>query len=363
MADLYGTYSKRIKLTIDHTKIDADVTWFPITVFFTVTQGEEIFSEFDADGDYMKCAFTKADGVTELYAEMELFDVSESKAIYHVSLDGWVIDNDVDTDFYYYYDNDAADNTNYIGTINTVAGGNVWDSDFKAVYHMVDATTSTILDSTSNNNGGTKKAANEPIEATGQVGQAQDFDGTDDYITAEDSASLDHAAGFTLEVVADPDNTDVYGFLLTRYRTAGADEGYQLYQYTTGAGVWEFWLTINDVSKGIDSDSAPSGAFQHVVAVRDADGVMNMYIDGAVQTETDTLSGAIDIESKLYIGSYINLAQNYAGIMDEVRISNIARSAAWLKATYNTLWDTLLTYGSQEPPAEETNAIFFGMNF
>jgi len=33
LADLFGTYDKRIKLTIDHTKIDADLSWFPVTVF------------------------------------------------------------------------------------------------------------------------------------------------------------------------------------------------------------------------------------------------------------------------------------------------------------------------------------------
>ena len=34
MADLFGTYDKRIKFTADHTKIDADVTWFPVMAQF-----------------------------------------------------------------------------------------------------------------------------------------------------------------------------------------------------------------------------------------------------------------------------------------------------------------------------------------
>jgi len=55
-------YDKRIKLTIDHTKVDDTLSDFPVTVFFTSTQGEEIFTEFDADSDYMKCAFTSSDG-------------------------------------------------------------------------------------------------------------------------------------------------------------------------------------------------------------------------------------------------------------------------------------------------------------
>jgi len=136
MAWLSG-YNKRIKLTIDHTKVDSTLSNFPVTVFFTAAQAEEIFSEFDADSDYMKCAFTSSDGTTQLYAEKELFDVSESKAIYHVKVTS--VSSSADTDIYYYYDNDASDNTTYIGAINTTAGGHVWDSNFKAVYHMVDA--------------------------------------------------------------------------------------------------------------------------------------------------------------------------------------------------------------------------------
>ena len=31
--DLFSTYEQRIKVTVDHTKIDADLSWFPVTVF------------------------------------------------------------------------------------------------------------------------------------------------------------------------------------------------------------------------------------------------------------------------------------------------------------------------------------------
>jgi len=36
------------------------------------------------------------------------------------------------------------------------------------------------------------------------------------------------------------------------------------------------------------------------------------------------------------------------GLIDELRISNIARSAAWLKATKESSWDSLLTFGDNE---------------
>jgi hypothetical protein len=80
-ADLYGTYDQRIKLTVQQADIDADLTWFPVTVSFTAAQGEEIFAEFDADEDFDRVAFTTDDEETQIYADCELFDDSESKGI------------------------------------------------------------------------------------------------------------------------------------------------------------------------------------------------------------------------------------------------------------------------------------------
>ncbi|GAH49391.1 unnamed protein product, partial [marine sediment metagenome] len=115
MAWLSG-WDKRIKLDIDYTnKIGAGVTWFPVTVFLTATQGEEVFAELTTDAEYLKVAFTKTDGTTELYGECELFDVSEQKGIFHVSRTGWTID--ANTSIYMYYDKDHADNNTYIGAI------------------------------------------------------------------------------------------------------------------------------------------------------------------------------------------------------------------------------------------------------
>ena len=59
MADLFGTYDKRIKLTIDNSKVDSDVSWFPVTVFFTAAQAEEIFDEFEKHMDFKPETFSE----------------------------------------------------------------------------------------------------------------------------------------------------------------------------------------------------------------------------------------------------------------------------------------------------------------
>ena len=361
MGQLTG-YSKRIKLTIDNAKVDGDLSDFPVTIFFTSSQAEEIFAEFDADGDYMKCAFTTSDGVTQLYAEKELFDHSESKAIYHVKVTA--VSSSAGTDIYYYYNNTASDNTTYIGAINTTAGATVWDANFKAVYHMVDATTSTILDSTSNNNDGTKKAANEPIEATGKVGQGQDFDGTDDTITVPDSADFVGGGNMTSELIFKTSTQDLQGRGLFSH---GLDAAYNYIMYlTSNSGDFYFiprtasgtTLCLDNQADNYYADST----FRYMVGTFDkalGSARVKLYRNG---TSVDTKDGYNEdistVGTGLYFADYSSAF--FPGTIDEVRYSNSTRSAGWIKATYNSLWDTLLTYGAEERVG---GALFFAANF
>ena len=344
-------YDQRVKLTIDQTKIDtADLENFPVTAFFTAAQAEEIFAEFDADEDFDRGQFALGDD-TLLYAEKELFDDSESLGIYHTKIP--LVYFDADTDYYFYYDNDADHNTDYIGAINTAAGAAVWDGNFEAVYHMVDATTSTVVDSTSNNNDGTKKGANEPIEATGQVGQGQDFDGADDYIGITDIAAL--AGTQTIEATV----RSTFSAGMNQYIW---DEGGNVYQ-----------IQLYDVD---DSDGKPLVAFNghlftgatelqntntwyQITCTADGTSLVS-YVNGS---QDGTTTGTEQTPANITLGCYGGSGQFFDGIIDEVRVSSSVRTAAWIKATYNTLWDTLLTYGSEEIGGVTANAIMFGFAF
>ncbi len=50
----------------------------------------------------------------------------------------------------------------------------------------------------------------------------------------------------------------------------------------------------------------------------------------------------------------------FNGLIDEIRVSNVARSAAWIKASYNSGNNSLVSYGSEEGI---DNAVFFSCNF
>lgn len=344
--NLFDTYSKRIKLTVDHTKVDSNLSWFPVTVFFTAAQAEEVFAELTSDSDYMKCAFTKEDETTQLFGEMELFDVTGQKAVYHVSKAGWDISSSVDTDFYYYYDTRAADNTTYIGAVNTTPGAAVWDGNFVMVQHMADSTTSTILDSTSNSNDGTKKGVDEPIETVGKVGQGQHFDGTTDWIEVTHSTSLNISSTITVEMLVYPDNAPETG-IWERFVRKGTNS----WGFDRGSNSYRGFLYDSSSAYIASTNPSPTitnGEWQYISFTYDG---ANLKLNrNTTEVATEAHTGDIDTNSdNLMMGSQPTKVEDfYDGIMDEVRISSSVRSASWRKATYNSLWDTLLTYGDEE---------------
>lgn len=352
-------YDQRIKLTIDNTKIDSTLSNFPVTVFFTSAQAEEIFTEFDADSDYMKCAFTASDGETQLYAEKELFDDSAQKAIYHVKVTS--VASGAGTDIYYYYDNDHVDNTTYIGAINTAAGAAVWDANFKAVYHMTDDTTSTILDSTSNNNDATKKAANQPNEVDGDVGKTQDFDGNDDYISF---VPFDYdKSTFTLMTTFAKDEGETVNRLMT-FDNNSISYGSIYLSYITTTDLVQFFNGGNSVTFAYDSYT-PSNYNVYCMKLNHTTTNAEAFLNG---TSVDTFTAGTNHSStgnaNLLLGTGRNITGRYSDMTaTEFRVSNIDRASAWAKGTSNTLLDTLLTYGSEETEEEEEGNALFWFNF
>ena len=346
-------WDKRIKLTIDHSKIDASLSHFPVTIILSSTHGDCVFDELTQDANRKKIAFTKSDGTTQLYGEIEKWDDANESAVIHISLSGWSISSSADTDFYMYYDKDHADNDTYIGDIDSTPGHSVWDSNFKFVCHMVDETTSAVKDSTSNGNDGTKKAANEPIEAAGKVGEGQDFDGANDHISITVDATLNPETGsFTVEAVAKSSGSGTTRDIMDN-RESGDGEGWAL-MFSSMSGTTKFAIEDHNANQlWMEGDTnCFDGSYHYIVGVRDVPtDKLKLYFDGASDAidGTDPTTVTVNSTVNLIIGIGVNLSSlPFDNIIDELRISKTNRAAAWIKATYNTLWDTLLTYGSEE---------------
>ena len=154
-----SNWAYRKKITVDSSKVPSTQTNFPVLINITDT---DLRDHAQSSGNDI--LFTNATG-TKLNHEIDLWVNTTGQLVAWVNVTS--LSSSADTILYMYYGNsDAADQQNVHGT---------WDENYVAVYHMNDVTTSTILDSTSNANHGTKKGANEPNQVDGKIGKAQDF--------------------------------------------------------------------------------------------------------------------------------------------------------------------------------------------
>jgi len=169
------------------------------------------------------------------------------------------------------------------------------------------------LDSTANDNDGSCVGALDP-NATGQIDSGDDFDGTDDYIDIGTGPTSVQTVSFwvypqtTTECLVNLTGTSV---------CISANAG-----TVTAIG---FTGTPTIYVDGESSSTIVAGEWQHV----------------AVTTDTAENASNLDI-GRIADANYLE------GMMDEVRLSQTARTAAWIKADCFSGDNSLLTYGSEE---------------
>ena len=354
-----GTWKSRMKLTVDSGDIDGNLTYFPLTVFLGTSVGitnADISAIFDEVGaNSKKIAITKADGFTQLYVEIEKWDNGAEVAVLHVSKGDLVLSSSGDTDLYIYFDNSQADNTTYVGDPESAPGESVWDANHVMVQHMNDFDTSNIHDSTDNDNDGIKKGANEPNEVAGKIGESQDFDGTDDYITFGDIPDTD-IGNYDFTVNAWFKTNTISGRCLLGKSLEGALVKWWVISIgiTGGAGAISAETDDNANKRTVATPDTWNDNAWHMVTFVHNDGTgYELYIDG-VSKDTDIDNGDCSNNEDFTIGKAIRLVADdeWNGVVDEVRISHAARNDAWIAACYESQRDHLLTWTTAvETPA------------
>lgn len=348
-----GTWKYRRKITINKNTLQNSLRHFPLliklgsSVGLNSTDVTDIFDELGSN--YKKIAITKDDGITQLYAEVELWDSTNEVAYIWVSKDDFVISNVDDTVLYLYYDSTQSDNTSYIGDIGSSVSQNVWDSGFVGVWHMVDNTTSSILDSTSNANNGTKKSSGDPYEADGLVGKAQYFDG-DAYIDCGDNSILKVTTG-TIEAIFKLNSTSGVQYIGGIPYSTSWSSPYVGFQLHTNSVNMYYSLNINGTNR--EYASGYLNTTDWIYACHTYDGRVNKaYFNDKISYELTKYPGTISYSGspKFAIGvrNIGGLGEYLTGYVDEIRFSNIVRDYNWIKATYLTINDILNIFSDRE---------------
>jgi hypothetical protein len=356
----------RVPATVDSSVIDAALTWFPITIILDSSAGKtnaDVTAIFDEIGaSYLKLAVTQDDGTTELYVQVYKWDTVEKIGILNVSKTGWVLDGDADSNLYIYFDSTHADNTAYVRYRPITPGYNVWDSDTKAVYHM-DETVDPAYDSTSNyvmNCG--SQSGGVTYGVTGKVGKATDYAGVDEYLVGNNTGtgtSLQLTDHMTISMWIEPDVVNISEVFVCKGDMS--DSNPVNYRLSLSSG--KIYMIVrkdgtNSVGR-VGNTSIVQDAWTYVVGVFDHAGTgaarITIYINGvaessySAESSVGTLASYTDT-SVLEIGRQ-NASGDYRyynGAIDEIIISHSVRSAAWIKASYNSDKDSLLTYGTAQ---------------
>lgn len=321
----------RKKITIDRTKIDENLKDFPVLVKLTSSQLD--FTKVQSAGQDIR--FVDAYGNSLSY-EIEDWTQASSTA------DVWVkipqIASKTDTYFYMYYGNPAA--------ADAQNKTSVWDSNYKMVQHM---NSTSWLDSTSNAVNGTAYG-DATTTTSGQIGTAGTFDGTGDYLQMS-SDPLRNKPQVTVSMWVKASSATISGTEQFIVDTPGGGYLAMFLARATGGGYNNFLLGMDSGSNSdvFSTTLANTTNWYYVSGVYDGS-YERLYINGIQEGTPKARTGntySYTPPQPLYINSN-NSSGDFPGIIDEVRISNKARSAAWIKADYNSQNNTLLTFNKEE---------------
>lgn len=211
--------------------------------------------------------------------------------------------------------------------------------------NVLSADGQTIYDSSGNANSGTASdGANDTgmdCSVAGKRNTACNFDGEDDYIDISDNGIFDFqpAQQFTVSAWINKTATSTKGIVTNRNSSTAA--GWELITTDSSYG---FILGSSGTSKyyvSTASGTVVTGSWQHVLATYDGSGStdgMTVYINGKPQalSVSDNDSGSpITYSHTLRIGTNYNLASNFDGLIDDVRIYNYALSPAQIWKVMN----------------------------
>ena len=247
----------------------------------------------------------------------------------------------------------------YYGNATAAAGQDataVWNSSYSAVYHLNDSGT-TIDDSTSNANGGT--ATNGPASATGQVAGDLSFDGANDYVDLGNNRSFsDGASGATFSMWIKPSTVaaGTYSILEESINNGGAStQNSRMALEQSGANLAVIVRSDDSTACTITTTTNPlaAGVWHQVSAVVDVLGnTVKIYVDGVLQAT----SGTVNLPNSTFpntssattsLAAQDDGASGYfGGQLDEVRISSVAETAAWVKSNYLTQTNAFVTIGA-----------------
>jgi hypothetical protein len=323
-AQWYNTaWSGRSKLTILAEKIDENLEDFPVYVNLN-DLGADFFNITQNNGGDIR--ITESDGTTEVPRELVFCDIGNEQGELHFKAN---LSNTDDNVFYIYYGNAAE--IDY-PEADEFGARNVWDDGYEAVFHLEEEGNNNAngyKDSSGNGNNGTGFSMTSDSDISGALGKGQTFDGSSDYISFGQTRLSDGYDERTLS-------------LWTKMNTIAS-----LFHHAAGYGSPSngnamFIGAKDDILLG----GGYGGTLGYDLEVNDFWNItetkhLALTYDGSIaklyEGETELISQTQNwnlVKNKAYIGRLVNDSDYWNGWVDEVRISSVVRSSAWISVEH-----------------------------
>lgn len=330
-APAFAGYSVSRSITVDHTKVGGSLSNFPMEFsgtyswLATTAHGGGVVSASGYD-----IVFGSSAGCPSiLNFERVVWSATSGTVEFHVSVPS--LSSTTDTVIYICYGNSSV-NTDQQNAAAT------WDANYKGVWHLSNGTVLNMTDSTANGNNGTTSNA---TAGSGQIDGAGVFSGSGGINMGQTASLQSPSTGLTISAWVYPSTLTQSGV-----STILAQD----YSNPRGSPWWSYYLSANDPSCAANAFAAAwatsssqlnvfcssqysIGQWYYLTFTFDG-GAGIVYVNGS-STGAQGAGGSIAYSNGSFdIGSDLNNASTFTGSIDEVRVSNVVRSAQWISTEY-----------------------------
>lgn len=330
-------YEHRKLITLNSSQISgvSDHTNFPVMINFTDI---DLKSTSNSGGvvnpSGYDIVFTESDGTTPLDFELQNYASSTGDILFWVRIP--LLSPSVDTDIYLYYGKS--------GEYTDQSDTTTWNDNYLAVWHLEDLTDAAGLYTLTDNS----TAAN----SSGYLGTAREFDGDGDDLQEVNAPTwLNGITNLSISMWVKSDVIGTDRGLLYADDPDALDRRLMIRQDATGekgggTNVYRTALRVDNAGtkrnqRHESSDGSATTNWQYLTMTRVNTISTDLFIDGSLDTPSwDNNQTGVTVNcDKLFIGkgSKDGVTSSWDGLIDEVRISNIALSSDWIATEYNNM--------------------------
>lgn len=314
----HENWQYRQKISLDTTPAGSDIkeNLKEVPVLVRLHTANFNFNNCRDNGEDIR--FVAADDLTQLKHHIERFDALDQVAFIWVNVNrlaGSTAQNDI---YMYYGNEDAIGGQDAAGT---------YDPNYVAVFHF-DEMDQMPLDVSSRKNNPSTFSGGQGFP--GVIGNGLTFNGATDSVVLPASPSFDFLGGFTFSAWIRLTSPLEEGYIFSREKN---DQSIIIAVHDTRlicrirTGPDEEYITDESID-------LPLSEWHHVAVTVSPQNRITLYLDGIETYFINFPTGIPAMETDIVIGASAKNEHFFMGDLDEMQISNAARSSDWIRTMY-----------------------------